>query len=288
MNLQNGLFALGWEFRDISAYCALKIPHLYMTVLKTDMQQSGGGGGGLLTHVCILGMCRARDPHFQPWISIPEHIVFTKFYQKIRSGASPFFFFAVLETIIFKISLISTRSLPPTAGSALRVSGRSGDTHFHVQNGSSSFRRYAFSRSKRINLVPEPHIFTLDRELVPEPLPIFHFAAAQYAYQNLGWVPTPPSPGQQYVSSTRKYLIYEDLKWFTMIYLGTGLADLNHFDLNPDLCVMEKMSMEFCVLCLKTIQKVKIIANWILFAQEVTWKLKIKLMIYFVGIFMPT
>ena len=54
--------------------------------------------------------------------------------------------FAVPETIIFKISLISTRSSPPT-----------------------------------------------DRELVPEPLPIFHFAAA-HAYQNLGWVPPPPPP----------------------------------------------------------------------------------------------
>ena len=128
--------------------------------------------------------------------------------------------FAVPETIIFKISLISTRSSPPTAGSAQthsavpRVSGRSGDTHFHAQNGPSSFRRFAkftlktdqarsgaphfhaqngsssfrsptFSCSKWLKLVPEPHIFTLDRELVPEPLPIFHFAAA-HAYQNLG------------------------------------------------------------------------------------------------------
>ena len=26
----------------------------------------GRGGGGVLPYVCILGMCRARDPHFQP------------------------------------------------------------------------------------------------------------------------------------------------------------------------------------------------------------------------------
>ena len=113
--------------------------------------------------------------------------------------------FAVLETIIFQISLISTRSSPPTAGSARNVrqrrefaaateiriftlktdQARSGDSHFHAQNGSSSFRSPAFSSSKRLKLVPEPHIFTLDREPVPEPLPIFHFAAA-HTYQNLG------------------------------------------------------------------------------------------------------
>ena len=84
--------------------------------------------------------------------------------------------FAVRETIIFKISR------------------RSGDSHFHAQNGSSSFRSPAFSSSKRLKLVPEPHIFTLDREPVLEPLPIFHFAAA-HTYQNLGWVPPPPPGG---------------------------------------------------------------------------------------------
>ena len=44
--------------------------------------------------------------------------------------------FAVPETIIFKISLISTRSTPSTAGSARtaapRVNGRSGDSHFQA------------------------------------------------------------------------------------------------------------------------------------------------------------
>ena len=70
--------------------------------------------------------------------------------------------FAVPETIIFKISLISTRSPPPTAGSARRQSVRqhcglavvpeirnltlktdqasSGAPQFHTQNGSSSFQ----------------------------------------------------------------------------------------------------------------------------------------------------
>ena len=70
-----------------------------------------GGGGGVLPYVCILGMCRARDPHFQPWISVPEHIIFTN-YQKNPFGSITILHFladfAVPETIIFKISLIST------------------------------------------------------------------------------------------------------------------------------------------------------------------------------------
>ena len=56
---------------------------------------------------------------------------------------------------------------------------------FTLKNGSSSFRSPAYSSSKRLKLVPEPRIFTLDRELVPEPWPISHFAAA-HTYQNLG------------------------------------------------------------------------------------------------------
>ena len=87
-----------------------------------------------------------------------------------------FTFFAVPETIIFKISLISTHSSPPTAGSAhvrqrpglaagqsasQTRPGSSGDPHSHAQNGSSSVRSPAFSCSKRLKLGPEPHIFTL-------------------------------------------------------------------------------------------------------------------------------
>ena len=74
--------------------------------------------------------------------------------------------FAVPETIIFKISLISTRSSPPTAGSARkrsaapRVSGRSGDS--------------AFSHSRRIKLVPEPRIFTLKTAQARSGAPHFH------------------------------------------------------------------------------------------------------------------
>ena len=156
--------------------------------------------------VCAANESPIFSHEFQ---SVPEHIIFTN-YQKIRSGALPFYIFladfAVPETIIFKFSLISTRSSPPTAAAqrvrqrrglaavpeirifkpsaAPRVSGRSGAPHFHAQNGSSSFRSPPFSSSKRLKLVPETPIFTLDRELVPEPLPFFHFAVA-HTYQNL-------------------------------------------------------------------------------------------------------
>ena len=73
----------------------------------------------------------------------------------------------------------STRSPPPPAGSAQTqivrqhpglaagqsasqtCPGSSGDPHFHAQNGSSSVRSPAVSRSKRLKLGPEPRSFTL-------------------------------------------------------------------------------------------------------------------------------
>ena len=184
----------------------------------------GGWGGGVLPYVCklcILGMCHTRDPHFQPCISVSGAYHFHKLFKKnlFRSITLLHFLadFAVPETIIFKISLISTRSSPPTAGSARMQSvrqrrelaggqsasqtrpgssgdshftlktdqARSGAPHFHAQNGSSLFRSPAYSSSKRLKLIPEPRIFTLERELVQEPGPIIHFAAA-HTYQNLG------------------------------------------------------------------------------------------------------
>ena len=150
------------------------------------------GGGGYF-HIYAYWVCAARErPIFSPEFpfrsisfsqitnkSVPEHHHFNFFLAD----------FAVPETIIFKISLISSRSLPPTAGrlspkakrlAAPRVSSRPE----RQPDASWQFRRLAFSRSKRIKLVPEPRIFMLDRELVPEPGPIFHFATA-HTYQNL-------------------------------------------------------------------------------------------------------
>ena len=129
----------------------------------------------------------------------PEHHHFTFFGRFCHSGDHHFQNF-------FNFNPFSSHGrLSPNAkpSAAPRVSqtrpGSSRDWHFHAQNGSSSFRRpafsrskrlklvrrLAFSRSKRLKLVPEPRIFTLDWELVPEPLPIFHFATA-HTYQNLG------------------------------------------------------------------------------------------------------
>ena len=148
------------------------------------------GGGGVLQYVCILGMCRKRDPIFSHEFpfrsmsfsqitkkSVPEHHNFTIFGGFCRSGDHHFQNFFNINPFIASHGRGSARSAAP------RVSGRSGAPHFYAQNGSSSFRSPAFSSSKRLKLVPEPHVFTLDRELVPEPLPIFHFAAAQ-TYQN--------------------------------------------------------------------------------------------------------
>ena len=121
-------------------------------------------------------------------------------YQKISSGASPFYIFCrsgdhhFQNFFNFNPFIASHGRLSPNALAAPRVSSRlrvparcvlvvpetsiftlktdqarSGAPHFQVQNGSSSFR--------------SPLIFTLDRELVPEPLPIFHFPAA-HTYQN--------------------------------------------------------------------------------------------------------
>ena len=107
-------------------------------------------GVGVLPYVCILGMCRKRDPHFQPWISVPEHIIFTNFQKTPFRSITILHFladFAVPETIIFKISLISTRSSPPTAGSA---------------------RTQRCGLARRVLAVPESPIFTLKRiKLVP-------------------------------------------------------------------------------------------------------------------------
>ena len=89
-----------------------------LILLKSVIPGGGGGGGGVLPYVCILGMCRKRDPHFQPWISVAEHIIFTNF-PKIQHHHFTFFGgFCHSGDHHFQISLISTRSSPPTAGLA--------------------------------------------------------------------------------------------------------------------------------------------------------------------------
>ena len=159
-----------------------------------------GGGGGDVHNVCILGMCRGERPpfsalnfrsgayHFTNYQknSGPEHHHFTLLGGFCRSGDHHFQnFFNFNPFIRLPRPAQPERGLVAGQSASQTRPGNSGDSHFHAENGSSSVRSPAFSRSKRLKLVPEPRIFTLDRELVPEPGPIFHFAAA-HTYQNLG------------------------------------------------------------------------------------------------------
>ena len=168
----------------------------------------GGGGGG--TSICMhIGYVPRERPPFSALNFRSGAYHFHKFPKNLFRSITNLHFlvdFAVPETIFFKISLISTRSSPPTARSARTQSvrqcpglarrvlavpeipiftlktdqARSGAPHFQAQYGSSSFRSPAFSRS------------------TGNSLPIFHFAAA-HTYQNLGWVlPPPPPPGSLY------------------------------------------------------------------------------------------
>ena len=134
-------------------------------------------------------VCAANEtPNFSHEFPF-RSISFSQITKKIRSGASPFYIFgrfcrsgdhhfqnffnfqpglaAVPEIRIFK------RSTAP------RVSGRSGAPHF--------------PRSKRLKLVPETPIFTLDRELVPEPLPFFTLPR-HIPTKIWGEYPPPPPP----------------------------------------------------------------------------------------------
>ena len=175
----------------------------------TCMRPPGGGGGYF--HMYAYWVCAAREtPIFSPkfpFRSISYLTIMTK-----QSGLEHyhFTFFAVPETIIFNISLISTHSPPPTAGSARTQSvrqrpglaagqsasqtrpGSSGDPHFHAQNGSSSVRSPAFSRSKRLELVPEPRIFTLDRGARSGARA--DFSLCRGTYLPIFGVSTPPPP----------------------------------------------------------------------------------------------
>ena len=117
----------------------------------------GGGGGGVLPYVCILAMCRARDPHFQPWISVgsgayhfhklpkksvPEHHHLIFFAEFCRSGDHHFQNFFNFNPFIASHGRLS--GLVAGQSASQTRPGSSGDSHFHAQNGSSSFRSPAF------------------------------------------------------------------------------------------------------------------------------------------------
>ena len=139
-------------------------------LLGTDLRP-GGGGGEYFHKLCMhIGYVpQERPPFFSPEfpfrsisfsqitkINLFRSITILHFFGGFcRSGdhhIQNFFNFNPFIASHGRLSPNAKRSAAP------RVSGRSGDSHFHAQNGSSSFRSPAFSRSKRLKLVPgAPH-----------------------------------------------------------------------------------------------------------------------------------
>ena len=124
------------------------------------------------------GYVPRERPPFQPWISVPEHIIFTNYPKKpFRSITILHFWanFAVPDTIIFKISLISTRSSPPTAGSA---------------------RKQSVRQRRGVLAVPEIRIFTLKTAQARSGALHFHalahFSLCRGTYLPKFGVSTPP------------------------------------------------------------------------------------------------
>ena len=170
-----------------------------MTRQSLDCVSPTMGRGGGYFHMYAYWVSATREtPIFSPEFpfrsisfsritkkSVPEHHHFTFF-----GGDHNFQNFFNFNPFI--ASHGRRRGLAAGQSASQTHPGSSGESHFHTQNGSSSLRSPAFSSSKRLKLVLEPRIFTLDQELVSEPRPIFHFTAA-HTYQNLGWVP-PPLP----------------------------------------------------------------------------------------------
>ena len=106
-------------------------------------------------HMYAYWVCAVREtPIFSAKFLFRSIYHFHKWQKNPVPSITILHFFAVPETIIFKISLISTRSLPPT--------GRLSPGLAKCQPDASwQFWRPAFSRSKRLKLGPEPRSFTL-------------------------------------------------------------------------------------------------------------------------------
>ena len=142
----------------------------------------GGGGGGGTSILYAYWVCAAREtPIFSPEFPFRSIIIFTN-YQRIRSGASPFYIFwrilSFRRPSVSKISLNSTRSAPhhsrlsPNAAFGLRRGLTAAPER--QPDASWQFWRVAFSRSKRIKLVPEPRIFKLKTAQARSGAPHFH------------------------------------------------------------------------------------------------------------------
>ena len=116
-------------------------------------------------------------PFRRPYVflSVPEHHHF-----KFFGG------FSVRETVIFRMQSVRQRRGLAAGQSAQRQTrpGNSGESHFHAQNGSSSFRSPSFLSSKRLNSFRRPSFSRTGsafRSLCP------CFCPCEY--------PPPPAPG---------------------------------------------------------------------------------------------
>ena len=181
--------ATGLLLRYIAKYSLAEAP--CSSLLKTSQARERG----VLPYAYWI--CAARETP----ISVPEHIIFTNYQQNPVWSITilyvladfPFqrpsfskYLFNVNRSIASHGRSARTQSVRQRRGLAAGQSA--------CQTLSGRFRRLAFSRSKWLKLDPEPRIFTLDRELVPEPgtyLPKF------------GVSPPPPPPGSQAFKQTQ-------------------------------------------------------------------------------------
>ena len=177
--MQNACNSIFTKVRVSLLYCTdpliLKTKYWIPCTVCTEKlyDYSPGGGGGTSIMYMHIGYVPRERPPFSALNFRSGAYHFHKLPPKnpFRSITILHFLadFAVQEIIIFKISSISTRSSPPTAGSArtrrvrqrrgwagvpeIRIftlktdQARSGASHFHAQNGSSSFRNPTISRS---------------------------------------------------------------------------------------------------------------------------------------------
>ena len=208
-----------WNSKSFSLHgvrcCVMNSPVHIVFVFNA---KPGGGGGD--TSICMhIGYVLRERPPFSALNFRSGAYHFHKL-PRIRSGASPFYIFwrilpfrrpSFSKILFFQPVHRLPRPAQPERfaflrSAAPRVSGRSGDSHFHAHNGSNSFRSPTFSRSKRLKLVPEPRIFKLKTAQARSGAPHFqarpgtrsgalaHFSLCRGIYLPKFGVSTPPPP----------------------------------------------------------------------------------------------
>ena len=126
------------------------------------------GGGGVLPYVCILGMCRMRDPIFSPEFPF-RSITILHFLPFRRQSFSNFLKFQPVYRLPRPAQPERKASWQFPAETCIftlkTAQARSGAPHFPAQNGSSSFRSPAFSRSTGSSFRSPGPFFTLPRHI---------------------------------------------------------------------------------------------------------------------------